>query len=64
MIKLSVPDMHCAKCADRIDKAVKKAGVSATVSLEEKAVLVDGCENCAKKAADAIKEAGYSPEMA
>ena len=63
MIKISVPDMHCEKCAARIEKAVKKTRVTATVSLPEKAVLVDGCEKCAAKVMDAVKEAGYTPAI-
>ena len=55
--------MHCEKCAERIEKAVKKTRVSATVSLPDKAVLVDGCEKCAQKVTDAVKAAGYTPSI-
>ncbi len=63
MIKISVPDMMCEKCAARIEKAVEKAKVTATVSLSDKAVYIDGCEKCAAKAAAAIKDAGYTPTV-
>ncbi|MBQ7624558.1 MAG: heavy-metal-associated domain-containing protein [Clostridia bacterium] len=63
MIKISVPDMMCEKCAARIEKAVAKTKVDFSVSLADKAVFIDGCEKCAAKAAAAIKDAGYTPAV-
>ncbi len=63
MVKVSVPDMMCEKCAARIEKAAAKTGIACTVSLADKTVTVDGCEKCAEKVCAAIKEAGYEPKI-
>ena len=35
MTTLSVPDMHCEKCVERIDKALTAQGLKFEVSLAE-----------------------------
>lgn len=59
MIKLNVPDMHCGKCVERIQNALKAENIACTVSLEEKAVYIDGCENCAKTATTVLDDIGF-----
>ncbi len=61
MTTFKVQDMKCAKCAARISKALDAAGVKYEVSLDDKTVTIDGCENCAATAKKAIEEAGYTP---
>ena len=60
--EFSVPDMHCNNCVKRVSDSLDKAGVKYEVSLEAHTVTIDGCEGCAKKAEEAIKNAGFSAE--
>ena len=60
MIKLSVPDMHCEKCVERINKALNAQGLKFEVSLSDKTVTIDGCEGCAQKAVTALDALGFS----
>lgn len=60
--KISVPDMHCSKCEERITKALEAAGISFTVSLNDKTVTVDGCEHCLDTALTELEDLGFSPE--
>ena len=60
--KISVPDMHCSKCEERITKALAAAGISFTVSLNDKTVTVDGCEHCLNTALTELEDLGFSPE--
>jgi copper chaperone CopZ len=62
MITLKVPDMHCENCVRRVTNALNDAGLKFSVSLEDKTVEIDGCENCAAKAREAIEEIGFSAE--
>ena len=64
MIKLSVPDMHCEKCVERIDKALSAQGLKFEVSLGEKTVTIDGCDGCAAKAVSALEDLGFSATKA
>ena len=59
--KISVPDMHCVACVRRITKALSDAGLKFTVSLEDKSVTVDGCENCLKTAVSELEDLGFTP---
>ena len=60
--KISVPDMHCEACVRRITNALNAAELKFTVSLEDKTVTVDGCENCLKTAISELEDLGLSPE--
>ena len=60
--KISVPDMHCNKCVERIVKALDETGIKYEVSLENKTVTVDGCEHCLKTALSELEDLGFTPE--
>lgn len=57
----TVPDMTCGHCEKTVRGALDEAlpGAAVTVDLSSKKVTIEGD---AKKAEEAIREAGYSPE--
>ena len=59
--KILVPDMHCEACVKRIENALRVAQLNFTVSLEEKTVTVDGCENCLNTAIAELEDLGFTP---
>ena len=59
MIKLSVPDMHCEKCVERITKGLTEVKLDFSVSLAEKTVTINGCDNCAAKAIEVLDDLGF-----
>ena len=63
MTTINVPDMMCIHCVERITNALKAADLAFTVSLEEKAVTIDGCQNCVKTAVSELEDLGFSPEV-
>jgi len=63
MTTLKVPDMHCNHCVARIETALKAAGIEHSISLEEKTVTVDGCENCVKTAISELDDLGFDAEI-
>ena len=60
--KISVPDMHCEKCVERINKALNETGIKYEVSLESKTVTVDGCDHCLKTALTELEDLGFTPK--
>ncbi|MBP3599465.1 MAG: heavy-metal-associated domain-containing protein [Clostridia bacterium] len=60
--KISVPDIHCEKCVERINKALNETGIKYEVSLESKTVTVDGCDHCLKTALTELEDLGFTPE--
>lgn len=63
IFEISVPDMHCEKCVERINRALSDTGVKFTVSLENKTVTVDGCEHCLKTALNELEDLGFTPTV-
>lgn len=61
--KISVPDMHCEKCVERINNALKETGIKFEVDLNTKNVTVDGCEHCLKTALSELEDLGFTPEV-
>ncbi len=61
--KISVPDMHCEACVKRITNALNNAELKFNVSLEDKTVIIDGCEHCLKTALTEIEDLGFTPEL-
>ncbi len=61
--KISVPDMHCVKCVERIEKALGQTGIKFTVELDSKTVTVDGCEHCLKTALTELEDLGFTPDI-
>ena len=62
MTTLKVPEMHCEKCVQRIEKALNEENLAFKVSLENKTVTIDGCEHCVKTAVDTLDDLGFSAE--
>lgn len=61
--KISVPDMHCENCVKRIDNALKETGIKYSISLEEKTVIIDGCDHCLKTAIGELEDLGFTPTV-
>ena len=61
--KIKVEDMHCQKCAQRINNALNETGIKFEISLENKTVTVDGCEHCLKTALTELEDLGFAPEV-
>ena len=59
MTVLKVPGMHCEGCVKRIENALREAEIQGIVSLAEKTVSVDGCEDCVKTAISEIEDLGF-----
>ena len=60
MKTIKVPDMMCENCVRRITNALTEADLKFQVSLEEKTVTVDGCENCVKTAVSELEDLGFT----
>lgn len=63
MTKIAVPDMMCENCVKRISNALQAAELTFTVSLADKTVTIDGCQNCVKTAVGELEDLGFSPEV-
>lgn len=59
MKTIRVEGMHCEKCVERITKAMTEAKLDFKVSLDEKTVLIDGCEHCVKTALEILDDLGF-----
>ena len=63
MTTISVPDMMCENCVKRITSALSEADLKFTVSLADKTVTIDGCQNCVKTAVGELEDLGFTPEV-
>lgn len=63
MTKISVPDMMCENCVKRITTALTAAELKFEVSLADKTVTIDGCQNCVKTAVGELEDLGFTPEV-
>ena len=63
MTTISVPDMMCENCVKRITTALSEADMKFTVSLADKTVTIDGCQNCVKTAVGELEDLGFTPEV-
>lgn len=63
MTTISVPDMMCENCVKRITNALTQAELTFTVSLADKTVTIDGCQNCVKTAVGELEDLGFTPEV-
>ena len=63
MTTISVPDMMCENCVKRITSALNEAKLTFSVSLADKTVSIDGCENCVKTAMGELEDLGFTPEI-
>ena len=59
MTVLKAEDMNCEKCVERITKSLTGAGLDFKVSLADKTVTIDGCENCVAKARELMDDLGF-----
>lgn len=59
MTVIKVEGMHCETCVQRIEKGMEKAEVKCKVSLAEKTVEVEGCDQCVKTAIDVLDDLGF-----
>ena len=59
---ISVPDMHCDACVKRITNALNAAELKFSVSLENKTVTIDGCEQGLATALREIEDLGFTPK--
>lgn len=60
--KILVPDMHCEKCAERINRALNEIGIKFLVDLNTKTVTINGCEHCLNTALTELEDLGFSPK--
>ena len=63
MTTISVPDRMCENCVKRITNALTGASLKFEVSLTEKTVTIDGCQNCVKTAVSELEDLGFTPEV-
>ena len=63
MFKISVPDMMCENCVRRITNALTEADLKFEVTLAEKTVTIDGCQNCLKTAMEELEDLGFTPSV-
>lgn len=56
---LKVEDMHCNKCVERITKVLSDVELDFNVSLEDKTVIINGCDNCVKTAINELDDIGF-----
>ena len=63
MTTISVPDMMCENCVKRITTALSEADLKFTVSLADKTVTINGCQNCVKTAVGELEDLGFTPEV-
>ncbi|WP_062560430.1 heavy-metal-associated domain-containing protein [Paracoccus aminovorans] len=61
-MKFRVEDMSCGHCTAAIEKAVAEAGGRAATDLAARSVSVEGLEP--ERAAQVIRDAGYTPQPA
>jgi copper chaperone CopZ len=64
MFKINVPDMMCENCVRRITNALTEAQLKFEVSLADKTVTIDGCQNCLNTAVSELEDLGFSPAVA
>lgn len=62
--KIIVPDMHCENCVRRINQALSALKIDFSVDLDNKTVVINGCEHCYKSAFDEIYDLGFTPQEA
>ncbi len=63
MFKISVPDMMCENCVRRITNALTEADLKFEVTLADKTVSIDGCQNCLKTALEELEDLGFTPAV-
>jgi copper chaperone len=65
MVSFQVDDMSCGHCVAKINQALKAAdpGASVNITLAARRVDVEPKQADAGELADAIREAGYTPQM-
>ncbi|MBQ2981077.1 MAG: heavy-metal-associated domain-containing protein [Lachnospiraceae bacterium] len=59
MAVLKVEGMHCGKCVERITNALNQVNLDFNVSLEDKTVTINGCDQCVKTAISELDDLGF-----
>ena len=63
MPTISVPDMMCENCVKRITNALTEAELKFSVSLADKTVTIDGCQQCVRTALSELEDLGFTPKV-
>lgn len=63
MTVIKVDEMHCDKCVERITKAMTADGLDFKVSLADKTVTIDGCDQCVKTAIETLDDLGFEGKI-
>ena len=63
MTTINVPDMMCENCVKRITNALTDVDLKFEVSLADKTVTIDGCQNCLKTALGELEDLGFTPAV-
>lgn len=63
MKTISVPDMMCENCVKRITAALTAAGLTFTVSLDAKTVMVDEQNDSLQTAVRELEDLGFTPKI-
>ena len=58
---IRVDGMMCEGCVKRISNALSREELNFKVILEEKKVIINGCDHCLAKAVAAIEDLGFNP---
>ena len=61
MATIYVPDMMCENCVSRITNALTAANLKFNIRLQEKTVIIDGCQHCVNTAIQELEDLGFSP---
>ncbi len=61
--KIKVEGMHCEKCVERIENALKETGIDFSISLSDKVVTVNGCEHCLNTAIQELEDLGFEAKV-
>lgn len=58
---IKVDGMMCEGCVKRITNALSQKNLDFKVILQEKTVIINGCEHCVAQAVEAIEYLGFNP---
>lgn len=61
MTTISVDDMHCEKCVERITNIMNEEHLEFLVNLNEKTVSIEGDETQTALALELLEDIGFTP---
>ena len=59
MVILSVPDIHCSKCIERITHALSNENILFSTNLQSKTVAINGNAETVQKAIGILDDLGF-----